>query len=183
MSDSTVKSGRAADSTEAQRAMRWRAIYLMAAFGIFTADQMTKAWAIARLRFSEEIVVIPGFLNFTYAENTGIAFGQLQYGGAMRWLLVLFAAIAAVGVLIYFFRAPRDGDRVLGACALLIAGILGNLADRVRLGYVVDFILFYVKDFHWPIFNIADMSICAGALLLAIDAFSDRGQRSEVGGQ
>jgi signal peptidase II len=182
VSESSVKSGRA-PLTEAQRAMRWRAIYLMASFGIFSVDQMTKAWATARLRFGEEVPVIPGLLRFIYAENNGVAFSQLQGGGATRWLLVAFAVAAVIGVLVYFFRTPRDSDRVLGACALLIAGILGNLTDRVRLGYVVDFILLYVNDYHWPVFNVADMSICAGATLLAIDAFLDRGQKSEVAGQ
>lgn len=178
MSESSVKSNRA-PLTEAQRAMRWRALYLMGTFGIFCADQMTKAWASARLRFGEEVTVIPGLLKFIYAENIGIAFGQLQHGGVMRWLLVAFAVAAVTGVLVYFFRTPRDNDFVLGACALLVAGILGNLADRARLGYVIDFILLYVSDFHWPVFNVADMSICTGAALLAIDAFLDKGHRSE----
>ncbi len=181
MSDSFIKSiltPRTPVDDATKQAMRWRALYLFAAFGIFAVDQLTKAWAIARLQFGAEIVVIPGFLKFIYAENTGVAFGQLQSGGAVgRWLLVSFAAIAAVGVAIYFFRAGRTDDRVLGACALLLAGICGNLTDRLRLGYVVDFILLYAGSFHWPVFNVADMSICAGATLLAIDAFLDKGQK------
>jgi signal peptidase II len=68
-------------------------------------------------------------------------------------------------------RTPRNDDRVLGACALLLAGILGNLTDRVRLGHVVDFIVLHAGDYHWPTFNIADASICIGALLLMLDLF------------
>jgi signal peptidase II len=71
---------------------------------------------------------------------------------------------------------------VLASCALLFAGIIGNLTDRLRLGYVIDFILLYVRDFSWPVFNIADASICIGAALLAIDAIfdnGDTGRRSE----
>jgi signal peptidase II len=74
-----------------------------------------------------------------------------------------------VAVFFYFLRTPRDDDRVLGACALVLAGILGNLTDRVRFGYVVDFIALHAGQYHWPNFNVADASICIGALLLAYD--------------
>jgi signal peptidase II len=72
-------------------------------------------------------------------------------------------------VFYYFVRTPRNDDRVLGACALLLAGILGNLTDRARLGHVIDFIVFHVGSYHWPTFNVADASITIGALLLAYD--------------
>ena len=143
--------------------------YLICAMGIYLVDQSSKAWAIRRVRF-EDITVIRGMLSFVYAENPGIAFGQLQEGGAFgRWFFVVLAALAAVAVLFYFFRTPRNDDRVLGACALLLAGIAGNLTDRVRLGYVVDFILLHAGQYHWPTFNVADASITIGALLLAYD--------------
>ena len=148
----------------------WRAGYLLAAFGIYLADQASKAWAVKTLRFGEDRVIIRGFLQFIYTENPGIAFGQLQDGGSFgRWFFVTLAALAAVAVFYYFMRTPRNDDRVLGACALLLAGILGNLTDRVRLGYVVDFIVLHAGDYHWPTFNVADASITVGALLLATD--------------
>ena len=153
----------------------WRAGYLLAAFGIYMADQATKAWAVKTLRFGEERVVIPGFFQFIYTENPGIAFGQLQEGGSFgRWFFVVLAVLAAVAVLFYFMRTPRNDDRVLGACALLLAGITGNLTDRARLGYVVDFIVLHAGDYHWPTFNIADASITVGALLLAYDLIFSR---------
>ena len=157
----------------------WRAGYLLAAFGIYLADQASKAWAVKTLRFGEDRVLIRGFLQLIYTENPGIAFGQLQEGGSFgRWFFVVLAALAAVAVFYYFIRTPRNDDRVLGACALLLAGILGNLTDRVRLGYVVDFIVLHAGDYHWPTFNIADASITIGALLLAFDlVFSHRKQR------
>ncbi|HEV2763600.1 MAG TPA: signal peptidase II, partial [Pyrinomonadaceae bacterium] len=74
---------------------------------------------------------------------------------------------------------PRTDDRVLGACALLLAGIVGNLTDRVRLGYVVDFIVLHAGPYHWPTFNVADAVICLGALLLALDIFAE-GRRKTV---
>ena len=156
----------------------WRAGYLLAALGLYLVDQASKAWAVKTLRFGEERVLIRGFLQFIYTENPGIAFGQLQEGGSFgRWFFVVLAALAAVAVSYYFMRTPRNDDRVLGACALLLAGILGNLTDRVRLGYVVDFIVLHAGEYHWPTFNVADASITIGALLLAYDlVFSHRKQ-------
>ncbi|HVF27874.1 MAG TPA: signal peptidase II [Pyrinomonadaceae bacterium] len=163
------------------RNIGWRAAYLFAAVGIYLVDQASKAWAVRRLRFGDEQIVISGLLKFAYAENSGIAFGQFQEGGQFgRWLLAALAGLATIGVLIYFFRTPRTDDRTLGACALLLAGIAGNLTDRVRLGYVVDFIVLHANSYHWPTFNVADAAICTGALLLAIDLFKkESGVRSQ----
>jgi signal peptidase II len=148
----------------------WRAGYLLAAFGIYMADQASKAWAVRTLRFGDVQTVINGFLDFVYTENRGIAFGPLQEGGAFgRWFFVVLALTAAIAVLYYFLRTPRNDDRILGACALLLAGITGNMTDRARLGYVIDFISVHAGSYHWPTFNIADASICVGAGLLAYD--------------
>jgi signal peptidase II len=167
------------------RGLGWRVAYLVAALGIYMMDQVTKAWAVRALRLGHVINVINGFLAFAYAENPGIAFGQLQEGGSFgRWFFVVLAVAAAVAVLFYFFRTPRTDDRVLGACSLLLAGILGNLTDRARLGYVIDFIDVHLGSYHWPTFNVADASICLGALLLVYDLFATgkqerRQQRAE----
>ncbi|MBV9210373.1 MAG: signal peptidase II [Acidobacteria bacterium] len=159
------------------RDLLWRIGYLVAAFGIYLSDQATKAWAVRALRFGDTRTLISGLLDFAYAENRGIAFGQMQEGGSFgRWFFVVLAAAAACAVLFYFFRTARTDDRVLGACALLLAGITGNLTDRVRLGFVIDFIDLHWGAHHWPTFNIADASICAGALLLAYDLFFERRQ-------
>jgi signal peptidase II len=133
-------------------------------------DQSSKAWAVRALRFGDDKRIIKGFLDLIYTENPGIAFGQLQEGGAFgRWFFVVLAILAAVAVFYYFIRTPRNDDRVLGACSLLLAGILGNLTDRVRLGYVIDFIVLHAGSYHWPTFNVADASITLGAVLLAYD--------------
>jgi signal peptidase II len=159
----------------------WRAAYLLAALGIYLMDQASKAWAVRALRFNAEQTVVERFIYFAYAENSGIAFGQLQGGGAFgRWFLAVLAALAAVAVVVYFFRTPRSDDRVLGACALLLAGIAGNLTDRVRLGHVVDFIEVHLGAYQWPTFNVADAAICTGALLLALDLFMDGRENSEA---
>ncbi len=159
----------------------WRAGYLFASFGIYMVDQSSKAWAVRALRFGSERTIVRGFLDFVYTENPGIAFGQLQEGGSFgRWFFVVLAIAAAVAVLYYFLRTSRNDDRILGACALLLAGIAGNLTDRVRLGYVIDFIVVHAGSWHWPTFNIADASISIGALLLAYDLIFERKKTSVV---
>jgi len=174
-----------AHESRVMHATRWHGFYLTAAALIFFADQITKAWVVREIPPGTARRIIKGFLAFVYAENTGIAFGQLQSGGAAKqWILIALACVALFGVMLYFFRTAATHDRILGACALLAGGILGNLADRVRLGYVIDFILVYWGDWSYPVFNIADASICTGAGLLILDAIlSGRKKESGVRGQ
>ncbi len=150
----------------------WKLGYLLITVGIFLMDQVTKAWAVRRLRFQDDIPVISGLLNFAYAQNTGVAFSMLDdYGDVGRWALSAVAAVAGMLVLYFFWKTPRSDDRILGALALLLAGIAGNVTDRVRLGFVVDFIDVQFGSWHYPTFNIADMAIVAGAGLLILDMF------------
>ena len=159
----------------------WRSGYLLASFGVYLADQASKAWAVRQLRFGQDRTLISGFLDLIYTENPGIAFGQLQEGGAFgRWFFVALATAASVAVLFYFWRTPRSDDRVLGACALLLAGITGNMTDRIRLGYVVDFIAAHADSYHWPTFNVADASIAMGAVLLAYDVIFGSRKKSQT---
>ena len=170
-------------TTNARNRLGWRAGYLLASFGIFMVDQTTKAWAVRTLRFQVDRTIIQGFFDLVYTENRGIAFGQLQEGGSFgRWFFVWLAIVAAAAVFYYFVRTPRNDDRVLGACALLLAGIAGNLTDRARFGYVIDFIVLHAHSYHWPTFNVADASITIGALLLAYDLVFER-KKSVVSSQ
>ncbi len=150
----------------------WKIGYLIAAGAVFLIDQVTKAWAVRNLRFGNDREIIPNFLNFAYAQNTGVAFSFLDnYGDTGRWGLSAVAGIAAILVLYYFWRVPSTHDRLLGALALLLAGIVGNVTDRVRLGLVVDFVDVQIGGWHYPTFNVADMAICIGAGLLILDMF------------
>lgn len=150
----------------------WKLGYLAIGFGVFMIDQTTKAWAVRRLRFADDIEVIPGFLNFAYAQNTGVAFSMLDdHGDVGRWGLSAVAFVAAALVLYFFWRTPRSDDRILGSLVLLLAGIVGNVTDRMRLGFVVDFIDVQFGSWHYPTFNVADMAIVIGAGLLVIDTF------------
>ena len=167
----------------------WKLGYLIITGGVFMIDQTTKAWAVRRLRFDGDIEVIPGFLNFAYATNTGVAFSMLNdHGDAGRWGLSAVAMVAATLVLYFFWKTPRADDRILGALALLLAGIIGNVTDRIRLGFVVDFIDVQFGSWHYPTFNVADMAIVAGAGLLILDMIlvkrsEGRNQKSEISSQ
>ncbi len=163
----------------------WKLAYLVLAVGVFMIDQTTKAWANSTLRFGGDMPVIRGLLNFTYAQNPGVAFSMLDdHGDVGRWGLSAVALIAGTLVLYFFWRTPRTDDRVMGALALLLAGIAGNVTDRLRLGYVIDFIDVQFGSWHYPTFNVADMAVCIGAGLLILDMFlskkpEDRSQKSE----
>ncbi len=164
-----------------KRDLIWKAAYLAIAGGVFMIDQATKAWAVRRLRFGEDISVIQGFLNFAYAQNTGVAFSMLDdHGDTGRWGLSIVAIVAGVLVLYFFWRTPRSDDRIMGALALLLAGIAGNVTDRLRLGFVVDFIDVQFGSWHYPTFNVADMAICIGAGLLILDMFWSKKEQAET---
>lgn len=158
----------------------WKLGYLAITGGVFMVDQMTKAWAVRRLRFGDDIPVISGFLNFAYAQNTGVAFSMLDdHGDAGRWGLSAVAILAGILVLYFFWRTPRSDDRILGSLALLLAGIAGNVVDRLRLGFVVDFIDVQFGSWHYPTFNVADMAIVIGAGLLILDMFMTKKKPTE----
>ena len=159
----------------------WKLAYLFAAFCVYLLDQATKTWAIRSVRFGGDREIIPSILNFVYAENSGVAFSQLQDGGdAGRYGLSAVAFVAAVFVLYYFWKVPRSQDKLLGGLALLLSGILGNFTDRIRLGFVIDWIQFHYNDWYWPVFNIADSAICVGAALLIWDLFFSKKEETET---
>lgn len=151
--------------------MRW--LWLSAV--VIAIDQVTKALASELLRLYDAVHVLPGF-NLTLMHNTGAAFSFLSdESGWQRWF---FAAIA-VGVsamLVLWLRRLPSGQRWLPvAIALVIGGAIGNVWDRLVLGYVVDFIDLYAGRWHWPAFNIADSAITVGAVMLLLDAFRQSG--------
>ncbi|MEQ1645480.1 MAG: signal peptidase II [Pyrinomonadaceae bacterium] len=158
----------------------WKLAYLVIAGGVFLIDQSSKAWAASRLKMAGDMPVVSGLLNFAYAQNTGVAFSMLDdHGDTGKWGLSIVALVAAVLVLYFFWRTPRSDDRILGALALLLAGIAGNVTDRMRLGYVIDFIDVQFGNWHYPTFNVADAAICIGAGLLVIDMFWSKKKAEE----
>lgn len=153
-----------------KKAFFWKIAYLVMSLGVFMVDQTTKAWATRVLRFYGDRQIIPKFLNFAYAQNTGVAFSMFdEHGDTGRFGLSIVAIVAGILVLFYFWRVSATHDRLLGALALLLAGIAGNVTDRLRLGFVIDFIDVQFGSWHYPTFNVADMAICVGAGLLVLD--------------
>lgn len=158
------------------RIMSTKSVYLLGAAIVFIADQWTKLWATASLKPIGYMDVVDGFFRWNYATNRGFAFSMCaNCPSQSRWILSAVSLIAALFVLGYFRRAPAGKPWLNTSLALLMAGIVGNMVDRVRLGEVVDFIEFHWEGLRlpgswmqgWPIFNIADSAICVGALLLA----------------
>ncbi len=150
------------EPTRQLRALAW--LWLSA--GVVVLDQVTKAIASATLTLHQSVPVLPG-LNWTLLHNYGAAFSFLNTpGGWQRWLFT-FAAVAIGAVLIVWLsRTPRNDWRTAAPLALIIGGAIGNLIDRLRFGYVVDFIDVYYRDWHWPAFNIADSAISVAAVAL-----------------
>ncbi|MCE0522668.1 MAG: signal peptidase II [Methylacidiphilales bacterium] len=124
---------------------------------VIALDQLTKAWVTASFRLGESMTVVPGFFNLTYWRNTGVAFGMFQGEGLLVGLFVAALALAAFFYARGFNWAGWEPNLV-GGC--LCGGALGNLLDRARLGYVVDFFDVYAGTYHWPTFNVADSLIC-----------------------
>lgn len=137
-------------------------IIMMALIGL---DQLTKWWAVQTLASGHEIKIWEGVLHFTYLENRGAAWGI--FSGKQIFLIILTAVII-VAMLVYLFKMSKSQEN-LGykiAFILIISGAIGNLIDRIRLQYVIDFIYFKLIDF--PIFNVADILVVCGVFLLML---------------
>lgn len=128
-------------------------------------DQGTKLWALQSLKPIHNMTLVEGFMDLTFVENRGVAFGMFS---GQRWpILVLTGAI--IGVLVYYYRHMPDTKEynlVRKAMILVLAGAFGNIIDRIFRGYVVDF--FEFTFFSWPVFNVADIYVVAGVILLMI---------------
>ena len=140
-------------------------IGISGALFIAAADQWTK-WLVISSSLRESPHIMAPFLRLVYAENTGAAFSLLADSGAWgRYFLSGAAALIIAFLLAWLWRASTRTEVL--ALMLLIGGAAGNLCDRMRLGYVIDFIDVHWSGYHWPAFNLADSAITVGALLLA----------------
>jgi len=148
-----------------------RLTYILVAAATLALDRWTKALIQKRFDLNESISVIDGFFNITYVRNTGVAFGIFDPLSlpAKSVLLSVFTAVAAVVVITYSVRSSLRNRLLQFALALVLGGALGNLYDRLAYGYVVDFLEFYVRTYHWPSFNVADSAISIGVILLALE--------------
>lgn len=153
--------------SDALRARRCHWLWLGLAVLITIADQLTKLLALQHLQLHQPLPVFPSFdLMLTY--NRGAAFSFLSdAGGWQRWLFIALAIGISIFLVNWLFALRAEERWLAAALALVTGGAVGNLLDRVfRDGQVVDFVYLHYQNFHWPAFNLADSSICVGAVLL-----------------
>jgi signal peptidase II len=151
--------------------------YLVLMAAVVVLDQLTKALVVGQMGLHSYIPVVDGLISLSHVRNRGAAFGFLSdwdvpYQSALLSALSL-GALVAIGV--YFARLPTAARLPRLALALVLGGAVGNLVDRVRLGYVVDFVHVFWRDYQWPDFNLADSAITIGVTLLVLDILRSSG--------
>lgn len=147
----------------------WRWLWLSAVVVIL--DQLTKQW-VEESFVLYETYPVTGFFNLTLVYNTGAAFSFLaDEGGWQRWFFTLFAATISAYLVYWLLQLKKQQIVLPLAIAMIIGGAVGNLIDRVLYGHVVDFLDFYIADWHWPAFNLADSAIFLGVVLFVWESF------------
>lgn len=136
---------------------------------ILILDQATK-YAVSHLLTPDDAIpVIGGIFNISHVRNTGAAFGSMSDAGPM----LIVVSIVVLGLMLAFRRTLTSGSRLKSAAyVLMVSGVIGNLLDRLRLAYVVDFLDFFIGTHHFPSFNVADSSICIGVTLFLLSSLS-----------
>jgi signal peptidase II len=140
---------------------------------LLLADRLTKIWVGKHIVLGDAIPIIPHVLRITHWTNEGAAFSLFADSATpntVRWVLISFSLIAAVVVLVAMVRLGSRITLTTLALALILAGALGNVHDRIAYGSVIDFIEVHIFTYHWPDFNVADSSIVVGACLLMLDS-------------
>lgn len=152
------------------RAANWLLLSVL----VILADQVSKAYIAGHYLEFEFTRLLP-VLDITCMHNVGAAFSFLaSASGWQRWLFIGLAAVVSIGIIVWLLKLPRGSHALLAAgLALVLGGALGNLIDRVRLGYVIDFIHFHWERAYFPAFNVADSAITVGAACLLLDALMD----------
>ena len=145
--------------------------FYLIALGVIALDQASKQVIIRGLRLGQGIPVIPGFFDIVRSQNRGVAFGLLN-DSASRWrttLLIIASLVAVVVVSVMLWNARKLDRLSRWGLALILGGAAGNVFDRIVWGRVTDFLLFYIRDYQWPTFNMADSAIVVGSGLLMLD--------------
>ena len=138
---------------------------------LIALDQGTKCWVQEVFYESQRLNVLP-FFDLTLVYNKGAAWSFLsEAGGWQRWLFTAISSIVSVVLVVWISRLQRSQVLLLWSLSLILAGAVGNLIDRILLGKVTDFLLFYYQGAHFPAFNVADSVITVGAVLLIVDMF------------
>jgi signal peptidase II len=143
-------------------------VWLWLSATVIALDQLSKVWALQTLPPAGlPHPVIPGFLNWTLAFNTGAAFSFLAGGaGWQRWFFAVLALVVCSMLVVWLARTPRRDWRTGMPLAMIIGGAIGNLIDRLHAAQVTDFIQVYFRQWSYPVFNLADCGITVGAVML-----------------
>ncbi|MFP1809226.1 signal peptidase II [Lonsdalea quercina] len=159
--------------------LRW----LWLALVVLVVDLGSKQWVMSHFQLGESLPLIP-FFNLTYAHNPGAAFSFLaDKDGWQRWFFAVIALAITAALLVLMYRSSASQRLNNIAYAMIIGGAVGNLTDRLVHGYVIDFVDFYINDWHYPIFNIADAGICIGALLIVLEGFFVSSEKKKAEGK
>jgi len=157
--------------------MKKGAVYLVFILFFLLVDQLSKTLVALNLSLYESKVVIPGFFNLTHVQNKGAIFGFFSNLDSFWIYALLTVASLAAFVLVayYFIKTPNLETFLKLSLSLILAGALGNLTDRIFRGSVIDFLDFYIKDWHWPVYNVADSCVTIGAVCLIYVFFVKKG--------
>jgi signal peptidase II len=172
----TVRVSAPAEAPPAERATAgsggWR--WLILSVSIIVLDQLSKWYIVQHLKLAEPVHVLPVF-DLTLLHNTGAAFSFLaNESGWQRWFFTALALGVSALIVSWLFRLPRAQRWTGAALGLVVGGALGNVIDRMRLGYVIDFIHVHWQDWYFPAFNVADSAISIGAVMLAVEILFSR---------
>ncbi|MCR5537495.1 MAG: signal peptidase II [Succinivibrio sp.] len=161
-------------------------VYLILSVLVIVCDQLTKYLVVTHIPYDPLGIEVLPFFNLAHVYNTGAAFSFLAgMGGWQRWFFMGIAVVITLVLLVILYKTPASRRYSCMALALVIGGAIGNLIDRALHGYVVDFLLFYIRteDFFWayPTFNVADIGVSVGAtLLIIIGLFSKEHKESRA---
>jgi signal peptidase II len=158
----------------------YRAAYLVVSLAVLLLDQWTKGIVTRAFEVHQSRSVIAGLFDVTYVRNSGAAFGLFASvdSSIKAILLNSVAVLVFLVVSAYALRSSHRSVRLQVGFALILGGAVGNLLDRVRFGYVVDFLDFSISGHHWPAFNVADSAICIGVGLLFLDMLRSEGEEA-----
>ena len=158
-------------SVSVKESTLYRGAYLAVSLGVLFLDQWSKGLVTRTMEVHQSKTIITDVFDLTYVRNTGAAFGLFASvdSSVKAILLNSIAVVVFLIVSAYALRSSHKSVRLQVGLALILGGAVGNLLDRVRFGYVVDFLDFSISGHHWPAFNVADSAICIGVALLFLD--------------
>lgn len=154
-------------------------VYFIVILTTFLLDQLTKTLVLQYFELYQVREVLPGFFNLTFVTNRGAAWSMLANveGDWVHYFFVTLVLITVIGLTVVYMRVRKDSWLYGVALGFIVGGAIGNVIDRLRFGYVVDFLDFYIGTKHWPTFNVADSAICVGATLLVLMNFMETSRK------